>query len=218
MPIASRYALLTVLVAACSSPAEPEAAGAQLAPSPSPAVAHGTGPELPPGIAEPPTLGEVDEPSTAPVPRVHVDVPTVGPSGALSPEVIRRVVRRHINEIRLCFEQALATAPELAGRIETRWVIAPSGSVSDAAIVSSALASPAATDGGPPARAVEACVLAAIPRWTFPAPEGGGAVNVTYPFVFAMEAPAPPPSVGELPASPGGEGTIGLGNLGTVGS
>jgi len=32
---------------------------------------------------------------------------------------------------------------------------------------------------------VEDCIAKAVRRWTFPSPEGGGVVIVTYPFVLA---------------------------------
>jgi hypothetical protein len=31
---------------------------------------------------------------------------------------------------------------------------------------------------------VESCMTNHIKRWTFPAPQGGGTVQVTYPYVF----------------------------------
>jgi hypothetical protein len=31
---------------------------------------------------------------------------------------------------------------------------------------------------------VEQCISAAVRRWSFPAPDGGGYVTVRYPFVF----------------------------------
>jgi TonB family protein len=39
------------------------------------------------------------------------------------------------------------------------------------------------TSLGPPA--IDACVVAAVRRWSFPAPAGGGVAVVRYPFQFA---------------------------------
>jgi hypothetical protein len=33
---------------------------------------------------------------------------------------------------------------------------------------------------------VEQCIAQSVRRWTFPAPEGGGIVVVSYPFVLAQ--------------------------------
>jgi hypothetical protein len=92
--------------------------------------------------------------------------------GALSKEAIRRVVHRHLNEVRYCYEEGLRARPDLQGRVGVRFVVAPDGAVKIAARASSDLGD---------AR-VEQCIVDAVRRWTFPAPDGGGLVIVTYPF------------------------------------
>lgn len=102
----------------------------------------------------------------------------VGPvetNGGLSKEVIRRVVRRHHNEVKFCYEQALRARPDLEGRVTTRFMISPSGAVAASVVQSSTLGSGEA----------EQCITQAITRWSFPAPSDGGMVSVTYPFVFS---------------------------------
>ncbi len=94
--------------------------------------------------------------------------------GSLSKEVIRRVVRRHINEVKFCYEQQLNSRPDLQGRVTTRFVISPTGSVQSAMVGSSSLRN----------EAVESCIVRAVRRWTFPAPDGGGVVVVNYPFLL----------------------------------
>lgn len=94
--------------------------------------------------------------------------------GSLSKEVIRRVVRRHINEVKFCYEQQLNSRPDLQGRVTTRFVISPTGSVQSAMVASSSLRN----------QAVESCIVRAVRRWTFPAPDGGGVVVVNYPFLL----------------------------------
>jgi TonB family protein len=105
-------------------------------------------------------------------PEVSMSTPTV--RGALDREIIRRVVRRHINEIRYCYEQELVRAPTLTGRVAVRFTIAPSGQVASAAIESSTFEGPS----------VPLCVAQAVRRWQFPQPQGGGIVMATYPFTF----------------------------------
>jgi hypothetical protein len=96
--------------------------------------------------------------------------------GSLSKEVIRRVIRRHINEVKFCYEQELNSRPDLEGRVEVRFIISPTGSVQTAMVQSSTLSN----------QRVESCITSSVQRWTFPSPDGGGIVIVTYPFVLAQ--------------------------------
>jgi len=106
-------------------------------------------------------------------PDVFVGVATV--RGALNKDIIRRIVRRHINEVKYCYDQALARQPKLDGRMVAQFTIAGSGQVLASVVASSTLGSPA----------VEMCVTKAIMRWQFPAPEKGGLAIVSYPFQFS---------------------------------
>ena len=99
---------------------------------------------------------------------------TAAVQGSLSKEVIRRYIRRYINQIRYCYEQQLARRPDLAGRVAVRFVISPSGAVSTSAVAENTLGDAAVGD----------CVARAVGRIAFPQPEGGGVVIVTYPFMF----------------------------------
>ncbi len=103
-------------------------------------------------------------------PRMTVgDVQAIG---TLSKEAIRRVIHRHRNEVKFCYEQGLQSRPDLEGRVSMRFMIAPSGAVQFAGVQNSSLGN----------QQVESCVTTAVRRWTFPQPEGGGSVMVTYPF------------------------------------
>jgi hypothetical protein len=113
-----------------------------------------------------------------------------GPSdvhGSLSKEVIRRTIGRHVNEVRFCYQQALTGRPDLQGRVAIKFVIAPSGAVQTAVVESSDVSyggHPTATVAS--GAGVETCIASAVRRWTFPAPEGGGLVIVTYPFLLSQ--------------------------------
>lgn len=107
------------------------------------------------------------------VPRIRPD-PNVEIRGSLSREIIRRTIRRHINEVRYCYEQELTQRPDLAGRVTVSFIIGATGAVSTATTMNTTLQN---------AR-VEGCLVQAVRRWTFPEPEGGGVVGVNYPFVF----------------------------------
>ncbi len=92
--------------------------------------------------------------------------------GSLSKEVIRRIVQRHINEVKFCYERELAKRPDLAGRVSIKFIISGTGAVQMAVVEDSTLGN----------ASVENCIAGAVKRWTFPQPEGGGIVVVTYPF------------------------------------
>ena len=94
--------------------------------------------------------------------------------GSLDKEIIRRIVRRNINQVRYCYTQGLATRPSLEGRAVVQFTIAPTGQVLASVLQSSTLN----------AVAVESCVVNAVKRWEFPKPDGGGLVIVSYPFQF----------------------------------
>ncbi len=97
--------------------------------------------------------------------------------GSLSSEIVRRVVRQHLNEIRFCYEMALNSNPDLAGRVSVRFVISPMGGVAQSNVAASTLGN----------EQVESCMVRAVRRWTFPSPEGGGIVVVTYPFLLEAQ-------------------------------
>ena len=110
---------------------------------------------------------------SARVPRIRSGNADV--RGSLSKEVIRRVIRRHINEVKFCYEQELNQRPDLEGRVTVRFIISPTGAVQNALVQNSSLGN----------QRVESCVAAAVRRWTFPAPDGGGIVIVNYPFMLS---------------------------------
>ncbi len=94
--------------------------------------------------------------------------------GSLDKEIIRRIIRRHINEVKYCYEQELTKKPDLGGRIMVQFTIAASGQVIASVLQNSTMAN---------AR-VENCTVQAVRRWEFPKPLGGGIVIVSYPFVL----------------------------------
>jgi hypothetical protein len=98
--------------------------------------------------------------------------------GSLDPEIIRRIIRRHLNEVQYCYEQGLTTKPDLAGRIMVQFTIAASGQVIASVLQNSTMGN---------AR-VENCTVQAVHRWEFPKPLGGGIVMVSYPFVLTPGA------------------------------
>ena len=94
--------------------------------------------------------------------------------GATGREVIRRVVRAHINEVRHCYDQGLTRNPQLKGRVTIQFTIDASGKVPAATVQDSTIG-----DQG-----VASCIAKAVRRWSFPKPSGAGHTMVNYPFVL----------------------------------
>jgi hypothetical protein len=94
--------------------------------------------------------------------------------GSLDKEIIRRIIRRHINEVKYCYEQELLKKPDLGGRIVVQFTISPAGAVVASVLQNSTMGN----------MRVENCTVQAVRRWEFPKPLGGGIVIVSYPFVL----------------------------------
>jgi hypothetical protein len=94
--------------------------------------------------------------------------------GALDRSLIDEVIKRHMNQIRYCYQRELTNNPALGGKIVMKFVIAKDGTVSSASKETSSM-----NNAG-----VENCVAGRFMRMQFPEPKGGGIVIVSYPFVF----------------------------------
>jgi len=94
--------------------------------------------------------------------------------GALDKSLIDAVIKRHMNQIRYCYQRELTKNPNLGGKIVVKFVIAKDGSVSKASTKSSTMGN----------KAVEGCINSRFQRFKFPEPKGGGIVIVSYPFIF----------------------------------
>ena len=104
------------------------------------------------------------------VPRPRALTATV--RGALDKDIIRRIVRNHINEVRHCYNAGLARDPNLSGRVAVQFNIGLTGRVAASAVSQSTVKN----------ASVGSCIAKAVRRWSFPRPPGGGNVIVTYPF------------------------------------
>jgi hypothetical protein len=90
---------------------------------------------------------------------------------SLDKELIRRVIKRAMPEIRRCYERALAIDPGLSGKLVVTFEITPAGEVGGR------WASPGLSAW------LDRCVLDQIGRLSFPSP-GAGRIEVSYPFMF----------------------------------
>lgn len=95
--------------------------------------------------------------------------------GAMDRDVIDAIVKRHLNQIKYCYQRELTRRPDLGGKVVIKFAIAKDGRVSAASVKRTTLASPP----------VESCMVGRFLRMQFPQPTGGGIVIVSYPFVFA---------------------------------
>ncbi|MEM6992856.1 MAG: AgmX/PglI C-terminal domain-containing protein [Myxococcota bacterium] len=104
------------------------------------------------------------------IPRVR-QLPAKVDDG-LDTDIVRRIIRAHINEVRYCYSQALVEDPKASGKLTVTFEIAATGRVAKA----SAASKNKALDD------ISTCVAKAFKRWKFPKPSDGKAVQVTYPF------------------------------------
>ncbi|HLT38177.1 MAG TPA: TonB family protein [Enhygromyxa sp.] len=95
--------------------------------------------------------------------------------GSIDKDIIRRIVRAHVNEVRSCYNKSLVSDPNVSGRVAIQFVIGDDGKVVSAAVQTN--------DTGD--EALGTCVARQVKKWKFPSVPGGGNVTVTYPFVFS---------------------------------
>ena len=94
--------------------------------------------------------------------------------GALDKSLIDAVIKKHMNQIRYCYQRELPKNPTLGGKIVVKFVINKTGSVSKASTKKSTMRN----------KAFEGCINSRFMRFQFPEPKGGGIVIVSYPFIF----------------------------------
>lgn len=96
--------------------------------------------------------------------------------GGMDPDTIRRILIEHIPQFRYCYQKQLdAAASSFHGVVKMNFDIGASGHVAKAAVE-------ATTEGMPDD--VRGCVRDVLMGIKFPAPQGGGTVEVRQPFNF----------------------------------
>lgn len=93
-------------------------------------------------------------------------------TGDIDKDLIRRIVRSHINEVRSCYNAGLTRNPNLDGRVTIQFSIVGNGKVA-----SSVVQENTTTD-----KEVGNCIARAVKRWQFPRVGKGGTALVSYPF------------------------------------
>lgn len=107
-----------------------------------------------------------------------VVVGAVDTQSGLDKQVIRRYVARMMPQIRYCYERELVKNKGLEGGATVTFTIGANGRVS------------AVTASGLGNRNVESCIESVIAKIEFPPPNGGGVVEVRYPFRFRVDESA----------------------------
>jgi outer membrane biosynthesis protein TonB len=113
-------------------------------------------------------------PDDGSIPKVRAGTVTVGP--AYPPELLRRVMRTRVPELRLCYASLQSSDADARGRGQLSFTIGSDGAVA-AASLTMGFDAPELVD----------CVLSVMRATRFPEPPGGGQLIVTYPLVFIPE-------------------------------
>lgn len=95
-------------------------------------------------------------------------------SGGLDRDIIAEHIKRQIGHILACYDRQLAAKKDLGGKVSVKFTISGTGSVETQNITETTMKD----------ATVEGCILNRVAKWTFPAPNGGTKVIVTYPFLF----------------------------------
>ena len=126
--------------------------------------------DVEPGAEFDPSLRDTVSPVSGPV-QVRQKKITV--QGGLPQEVVRRIIRQRMGRIRVCYAQN-AEHPATKDTWELKFVINPQGKVVSAV-----------NTGGTVSSSISRCGLAAIRALSFPQPDPGGIVVVSYALEFS---------------------------------
>src|SRR5262249_46689992 len=106
-------------------------------------------------------------PEPTPLPGIHI-------VNGLTPDEVGRIIRRHWNALKFCYEKELGVYPDLDGSVILSFQISPTGDVTNAFVSQTTLENREALD----------CMVDLARGWKFPPPHGGGVVDVNYPLTF----------------------------------
>lgn len=90
--------------------------------------------------------------------------------------IIDRTIKRHNNDLRVCYNRALRRDGSLRGRVALQFMIGNDGRVPAVVVTRSEIDDPR----------MMRCLGEAVKRWRFDLPSDAGASFVTKPFVFSI--------------------------------
>jgi hypothetical protein len=93
-------------------------------------------------------------------------------TGDIDKDLIRRIVRAHVNEVRSCYNAGLTRNPNLDGRVLIQFSIVGNGKVASSVVQENTTKDKQVGD----------CIAKAVKRWQFPRVGKGGTALVSYPF------------------------------------
>ncbi|MEM6292010.1 MAG: VIT domain-containing protein [Myxococcota bacterium] len=111
------------------------------------------------------------------VPTVRIE--RVRASKGLDGDIVRRIIRAHINEVRHCYNQVLDARPNARANVKLTLSISAEGRV---------VTTDSGTARGLP-RSAHRCIESAVKRWKFPKPRGGVRVDATGTLTLRPLAP-----------------------------
>lgn len=104
-----------------------------------------------------------------------------GPAAAaatLSKEQLRDVIKEHRADADACHDEALATDPEVGGKLSVRFTLNAAGEVVDARV----------TEDTTGSETLGKCLAKSMRSWKFPERKGAGRMSVTYPWLFLKKS------------------------------
>jgi TonB family protein len=115
-------------------------------------------------------------PVTKPAPIAVAPTPKVDSvkAGTMDKAATQTAVRKQISGVNECVERARMDNAGLSGTISVLMQVSPTGKVTGASTKSSSFGN----------TKVDNCILSEIRTWTLPAPAGGVATTISYPFSF----------------------------------
>lgn len=103
--------------------------------------------------------------------RLDIAVPSI--NGGLNRDIIRRIATDHADDIRECHGRALASMPDLVGKLVVEVDLDADGNVTKAKL---------ARESSLQNRDVESCVIALIEGWSFREAGGKGSAALSFEF------------------------------------
>lgn len=97
----------------------------------------------------------------------------IGVADGLTRDEVGKVIRKHLGEVRYCYESALAREPGLEGKLVVSFTVGGTGAVKEVNVKESSGSS-----------ALDQCISNRLMGWKFPKPRQGVDVGVSYPFIF----------------------------------
>ncbi len=99
--------------------------------------------------------------------------PALLPEGDIDLSLVAKEVKRHMGDLKQCYERRLLVHPELSGKVVMHWYIATDGKVAEQCVTEDTVGD----------EEVLSCVNKLVKECRFPTPSGS-AVDISFPFVF----------------------------------